>query len=228
MVFAALTACTLTTNLDGYTSSAKADAGQPIDAGKHDSSVDPDKLDAADASDDDDAPDASIDAPPPPTDCSDTLLVGSNVMAGTVDDGMGHNVMDTYGYIAINNGTAACGWLYVQDPVPPIAGLGIYAPGSSGKPGALLGKAIFYAPVHGWNVAKINVTLDITTGTTVWMGGTGFTSGLGVREHENGGCGALHDWAGGVGNTDFLNPADPNPASFTTACEELAYLAPLK
>ncbi|MBX3227202.1 MAG: hypothetical protein KIT84_35300 [Labilithrix sp.] len=215
-----LAACSLMTDLDGFVAPGSPDAAPPEieDAG---SDV------VADASAPEDA-DAEVDVPAidAATRCSDRLLVGHDVLAGSIVDDIPASVIDTFGYEAVAAGRAECIWVYLETPPSSIT-LGVYAPRPSGTPQALLARAEIAAPVKGWNSARLDRPLDVVVKQRVWLGMTPLSGPLQNRIHE-GGCGDLYLRAADAPRGGTPDPYPSQTTDYTYACSALMYLAPLE
>ena len=238
IALASLSACGLTTDFDGFSggvkvlpdagdsgstnTSSSSSSGSVTEAGPGDDDVNDAGTDAPSG-----APDAEagVDAAPP--DCTEEVLVGSNLLAPTNDD-IDPNFVDAYGYAAAKSGIGHCIWLYVNlVPTAPIV-LGVYANDSSTTaPGKLLAEASIDQPKQGWNSVRASLPIEVTTGITMWIGVNALKTGLGVRVYANSSCGGFFLHAGAsTGSTHAPSPFPSTFNTFTGTCNVAAYVSP--
>lgn len=214
--------CTLLTDLSGLSGEAATASGSEAGPGSVDGAS------GGDAGTDVKVTDAAVDVDPssPCGSATSPLLVGTNDISKTFEDGLSLDVFDTYGYVAVRAGVARCAWLYVSAvPSASAFGLAVYGDiAATTDPGPLLARARMTSVVVGWNVALLDKPVTVAVGQTLWLGFSAEGEGGAVRPLT--GCATplsnhVGEGLGGVPRDPFAL-VDEYPAN----CNAAAYLTP--
>ncbi len=228
-------ACTLVTDLNGYseTPSLATDSGSSArDSAASDSAP------SADAATTDATPDnlvPSEDAGGSPCVTPD-VIVGRSDTTNLVADKIPSSVIDAYPYVASMTAVARCVWVWV-DAAPPSKNVrvAVYAhDASTGDPKVLLRNVVLLdVKAHAWNHVALAAPLSVAKGDNLWLGispeGTQSDADIDVVEVliRSGGCAPPYMHAGAI---DELNGNPTNPFlysdTFVGDCDAAIFLGP--
>jgi hypothetical protein len=126
--------------------------------------------------------------PPPTPPPSGTVLLGSNTLQGTSDFDPA-NTAEAFRYTATANGSTGTLAFYVDSGNAATSiKVGIYSD-NAGQPGTLLTSGTIASPLIGsWNSATLSPAINITSGTTYWIGQLGIGGDLHYRDLATGNC----------------------------------------
>lgn len=166
--------------------------------------------------------------------CGDEVLLGNANANSNATDGLGPDSVDAYGYLALKVGTARCFHFFLAAPRKNAVNVGVYestnntAP-SSKLPTTLIAQSTIDAPKVGWNVVRLNRSLDITPATTLWLAVSPLPEsgkGLTIQVTKSGTC-AQTSYLRGADTKDGVLVAEfTSPRDYADFCEMAAYLSP--
>lgn len=170
--------------------------------------------------------DAGTDAMPSGCDPTAAMLLGNKTdPASQATDQTGGGYVDSFGYVASKAATAVCAFVYLdppQDTQPSY--VGVYTEGNGGTPETLVATAIFDSTVNGWNGAKLDHPVTLTSGQHIWLAIGAPDASVNYRYVQTS-CGSLTDHAGTTATNGLANPFVPFMV-FNNSCNALAYLTP--